>query len=495
MREYILTHRLKIIFIFAFVIRLIALDQSLWLDEATTAMAVTKFSFYDLLVKFAPSDFHPPLYYFLIKIWSNIFGVSEIALRFPSVIFALGTGFLIYKIAKNSKLSIINKSGLWAAAFFLFNPLIVYYSQEARMYLMVVFLIALNFLYYQKHINSLVNKKDQIIFHLTSALMFLTFYGSILYLISLWCYEFIRITGNFKSRLMRTIGLIPGFVIAFILICPLLINQMTNAKSALISVTNWSSVLGMVSMKNILLFPIKFTSGRISFEPKIIYFLLSGIWFAILSAMIALGYISGQMLKGFRLVFFKYLYFIVVPMIFGVIFSFFSPLLQYFRFLYLSIFLSVLLAISVILIPHFSLQWEPSPKNQRGIPSRSKWVSTIARLSVFIGFFIWTFAYVIIPTFHREDWKSLSKIIQYEKAPIYMIESSSDPLKYYDPNLKINDLKKINQYQELAKSIIIIPYTADIHGVNYRKIMNDKNYRLISTETVRGVSYEKWNLD
>src|SRR3989339_530665 len=88
------------IFFFAFVIRLIALNQSLWLDEAVTANVVKNFNFLQIINKFSPTDFHPPLYYLMMKLWTNLFGYSEVALRFPSIIFSLLTGLFTYKIAK-----------------------------------------------------------------------------------------------------------------------------------------------------------------------------------------------------------------------------------------------------------------------------------------------------------------------------------------------------------------------------------------------------------
>ena len=73
------------LFIGAFIMRLIGLDQSLWLDEATTAVAVQTHSFWNIVTQFSPSDFHPPLYYLVMKIWTGIFGYSEVALRMSSV--------------------------------------------------------------------------------------------------------------------------------------------------------------------------------------------------------------------------------------------------------------------------------------------------------------------------------------------------------------------------------------------------------------------------
>lgn len=136
-----------IIFLPSFFLRLISLDQSLWLDEAVTAKVVKTFDYLTIIQKFSPFDFHPPLYYLLMKFWTNIFGYSEISLRFPSIIFSLLSGFLVYKIGS---LLTDKKLGLWAAVFFLFNPLIIYYSQEARMYMMVTFFITSSFYYFLK---------------------------------------------------------------------------------------------------------------------------------------------------------------------------------------------------------------------------------------------------------------------------------------------------------------------------------------------------------
>lgn len=122
-----------------FLLRLINLNQSLWLDEAITAKVVQKFGFLDIITKFSPNDFHPPLYYLFLKVWTNFFGYSEISLRLPSVIFSLITVVFVYLIAKKF---ISKKAALLSAFFLTINPLFVYYSQEARMYSMVTMLVA-----------------------------------------------------------------------------------------------------------------------------------------------------------------------------------------------------------------------------------------------------------------------------------------------------------------------------------------------------------------
>ena len=83
----------------SFLIRIVSLNQSLWLDEATTAL-VARMDLSDFFTKFMPADFHPPLYYLVVNLWSRFFGYSEIALRMPSVIFGVLTVCVVYVIAK-----------------------------------------------------------------------------------------------------------------------------------------------------------------------------------------------------------------------------------------------------------------------------------------------------------------------------------------------------------------------------------------------------------
>jgi hypothetical protein len=73
-----------------------------------------------------------------------------------------------------------------------------------------------------------------------------------------------------------------------------------------------------------------------------------------------------------------------------------------------------------------------------------------------------------------------------------MITSSSDPLKYYAPNLNTKSLKEINSSSNLPSPIIVIPYTADIHGVNYAEVLNNKDMIKKTVRNFRGLQYEVW---
>lgn len=424
---------------FAFLARLIGLNQSLWLDEGTTAKVVLKYSLFDIPSRFSILDFHPPLYYFFMKLWTAFLGYSEFALREPSVIFSLLTGYYIFLIVKKMK---DKKTALWATAFFLFNPLIMYYSQEARMYMMATFFLTAAY-YYQ------FIKKDFLKQNLFAALSFGTFYGSAFFLAGMYGYLILK--KDWKT-LRRSII---GFSISILILSPLLFFQLQNAKQALGLVPNWHQVLGAATLKNLFLIPLKFSFGRISFYPKAIYLIVSGVW---------TFFIFGLALFGFRKNF-KVGIIFLIPLLLGLIFSFFTPLLQYFRFLYLLPFLSILVVIS----------------------AENKFI----RSTVLIGFIILSFFYLLFSQNHREDWRTLAFNID-SRTPIYGIVPSLDALQYYLAGMSINDLRSLSSTKINFLEIVVIPYTADIYGLDYRQLLRDQAYELKYKKTVRGLEYENW---
>ncbi|MFN8454367.1 MAG: glycosyltransferase family 39 protein [Anaerolineae bacterium] len=114
---------------------------SLWADEGNSA-AMAQHSFIEIAQRTA-FDIHPPLYYWLLKIWIAVVGDSEIGLRSLSVILGVGT---VYLIAVLGARLFTQRVGLIAAFIAALSPLQVYYSQEARMYMLLTFLSTLTVL-------------------------------------------------------------------------------------------------------------------------------------------------------------------------------------------------------------------------------------------------------------------------------------------------------------------------------------------------------------
>jgi len=468
--------KILLILLLAFFIRLIALNQSLWLDEGTTAKVIQNYSYIDIVKKFLPNDFHPPLYYLFMKLWTNIFGYSEIALRFPSIIFSLLTGWIIYRISRFRSDQHNYSEAEWTAAFFLFNPLIIYYSQEARMYLMTTLFIctSLYFFLFLRHAElvsaSIIRSRNK--FGMTKALImmclfmilaFATFYGSIFFIAAILIYLLWK--KNYKIFIISCFTLF----VTLLILSPLLLQQLTNAKQSLQIVANWSLVLGKANLKNLLLIPMKFTIGRISWEPKLTYYFISGLWLLVTGYGVIKGGLKNKLL----------LFLLICPLIFGFLISFNTPLLQYFRFIYLIPIMSILLVLGI---------------------KRS-----MIRIIVLSGFIFFSLIYLLNAGFHREDWKSLANSLP-ENTPVYAIVSSMDALKYYNKKLFINELTPLRPAQrdyegrsgslvnELknTREIIIIPYTSEIYGLNYQEMLKEKKYTLKETKSFRGLTAEYW---
>ena len=85
---------IAVILTIALILRFVAVNQSLWLDEGTQAL-LSQDSLSNIIFQ-RGADIHPPLSYILMHFWLMI-GTSEIWLRLLSVIFGISTIWIIYK--------------------------------------------------------------------------------------------------------------------------------------------------------------------------------------------------------------------------------------------------------------------------------------------------------------------------------------------------------------------------------------------------------------
>ena len=116
--------------------------QGFWFDEANTALLV-HFSPGKMLGLIPQTESTPPLYYSAAWIWARIFGYSEAPLRSLSAL----AGVLTVPVAYGAASRLISRrAGLIAAALTACNPLLIWYSQEARSYELLVLLSSLSVL-------------------------------------------------------------------------------------------------------------------------------------------------------------------------------------------------------------------------------------------------------------------------------------------------------------------------------------------------------------
>jgi mannosyltransferase len=121
----------------AFLLRIAGLDsQSLWRDEVDAIRFALR-PFGELLQTFATPGQNGPLYSLLLRFWLGLAGDSEFALRFFSLVFGVLSVPLVYGLGRRLFPNGDNLP-LLAALLAATSPYLVWYSQEGKMYALVV---------------------------------------------------------------------------------------------------------------------------------------------------------------------------------------------------------------------------------------------------------------------------------------------------------------------------------------------------------------------
>jgi uncharacterized membrane protein len=119
--------------------------QSYHHDEIVTAGRVLGGSFGDAMNAVGYSESAPPLYYALAWPWAQLFGTGEFGLRALSALAGVATVPVAYLIGAELR---GRRAGTVAAALTAVNPMLLWYSQEARAYALFALLAAISFLYF-----------------------------------------------------------------------------------------------------------------------------------------------------------------------------------------------------------------------------------------------------------------------------------------------------------------------------------------------------------
>ncbi len=110
--------------------------QSLWFDEIDVVVRA-QLPLDEVMRSFTRQGENGPLYNILLAIWVRLAGISEVAVRFPSAVAGILAVPLVYVLARRLT---DTPTALIAAALLTISPYHVWYSQEAKMYTLVVLL-------------------------------------------------------------------------------------------------------------------------------------------------------------------------------------------------------------------------------------------------------------------------------------------------------------------------------------------------------------------
>lgn len=391
-----------IILVLGLVLRLINLNQSLWLDEAISALAARDFSYLGIIFDFLRIDNHPPIFYLILKFWGEIFGFTDWILRILPVVLGTAVIYFVYQIAL--KISGIIKLALIAGFLCATSPLLIYYSQEVRMYILITLLAVI-----QTFIFINILKKETIRrWVLFSILICFLFFSDYITIFLFPVFILVPIIQKQSKLVMKVLISFLPLAILFVFWFPFFNEQLIKNKDLVNIFPGWQNVIGGATFKNLAVLFAKFILGRISFEPKLIYYSLIGIFS--IPVLISL-YFSFKQFKKYLIIWL----WLIIPIILGFLFSLIIPVFNYFRFIYTLPALLILVSIGA-----FQLKL------------KSKYlVLGLIFFSNAVGLTI----YYLDPAQSRENWRQAVAFVEEKAKPkdlvVFEFFNPPAPFKWY----------------------------------------------------------------
>jgi uncharacterized membrane protein len=189
-------------------------------DEVVTASRVLRVGFGHAMDAVGFSESAPPLYYALAWIWTQVAGNGEWGLRSLSAFAGVATIPVAYLIARELRGA---RAGVLAAALVAFNPMLLWYSQEARAYALLGLFCALSLLYCVRALERgerRDEKRDFVAWGVFSALALATHYFAVFPLIA----EIVLLARRRGRAILSGLWIV---ALAVVLLAPLAIHQMS----------------------------------------------------------------------------------------------------------------------------------------------------------------------------------------------------------------------------------------------------------------------------
>lgn len=457
---------ISLITLLGLILRLILANQSFWLDEGASLEIAGRPLF--KLISGMASDFHPPLYYLLLKLWLPFAGHSEWLIRLPNILIGVATIPAVYFLTKEIFGKYKSLFVYLPALLLALNPFHIYYSQELRMYGLNTLLTVLSWVYLIRTTKE-PKKNNYIIFTIITILNLYTFYGAFFNLVG----QVLFIIKN-KKQVPETILCIFTSLLFFLPWLPVLMEQFKAGGYLTTALPGWSALSGTLTLKDLFLIPTKFMFGRINITPKILYFAVSGVSFILLTVTLLLSWKNKKTL----LVWFYFL----TPIILAIIISLKTPILGYWR--YTSILPALMILITI------------------GLEQLPTKIRTLGTLHFILLFTICNFIFWFNPLFQREDWRDLAKFIGTDNSLIVLnFPAVFAPLKFYLPNSDYyfgqtslgrerTDLQQsFANPSENKNTIYLLDYLSDLTDPNRQTLafLKSTQYKLTSERVFNGL--------
>ena len=200
----------------AAVLRFATLDvQSFELDEAVT-VGLLELDFGDMLERIPESESTPPLYYLLAWPWAKLFGTGEVGLRSLSALMGTAAVPIAWLAARELAGGF---AGAITAALIATNPLMVWESQEARAYSLLVLTGALSLLFLALSLRAAPRRRDIVLWAVSAVLALATHYFAVFLVAGEAAWLLIR------GRSRATLAAVGALVVAGLLVLPLALDQ------------------------------------------------------------------------------------------------------------------------------------------------------------------------------------------------------------------------------------------------------------------------------
>jgi mannosyltransferase len=457
-----------LILLLALGLRLPHLTGSFWLDEAAQALESTRPLSQQLEII---PDFQPPLLHLLLH-FASYLGEAEWWLRLiGALIPGLLTVWLTYKIGEEH---VRKGTGVIASLLLATSSFHIFYSQELRPYALPA---AIGIASWWVLLKTLTLKKG-----LAPAEYWRWWFGfgllTALGIYASYLYPFLVI-GQAAWVLWAARGkLIPfaisvaGAVLSFMPIFPLFLQQLEVGGQVRVDLPGWEEVVSIPQLKSLPLVVAKFVFGVLDTDLNL--------WFlgiVALLAVLALAAARKIPAKSRQELWSKHSWLLiglVVPLLTSWIISFWIPVVQPKRVLYLLPFWYLVLAWIVVHTQHQRLSQ--------------------ALLVVLFGLNIWsTTQYFINPIYQRENWRHAYQTIteRYDAdrtIAVFAFPEPFAPWRWYDtekyPTLSTgtlhisqvenlrDTLKSINQYDY----VVVFDYLSDLSDPNRQLIKEIQEY-------------------